>query len=83
LTGDVPAKLGALTALTSFDIRKNHLTSVPAALGRAVQVAPNNSKLKPPGTKRLKPKYDEALSNFAFKFNLRRYSSGRSPRWRI
>jgi hypothetical protein len=30
--------------------------------------------LKPPGTKRWKVKYDKLLSNFAFKFNLRRYS---------
>ena len=29
--------------------------------------------LKAPGTKRLKLKYDELLSNVAFKFNLRRY----------
>jgi len=29
--------------------------------------------LKAPGTKRLKLKYDEVLSRFAFKFNLRRY----------
>ena len=29
--------------------------------------------MKPPGTKRLKLKYDEPPSNFAFKFNLRRY----------
>jgi len=32
-------------------------------------------KLKPPGTKRLKLKYDELHSSFAFKFNLRRYST--------
>jgi hypothetical protein len=31
-------------------------------------------KLKPPGTKRLKLKCDEPLSDFAFKFNLRRYT---------
>jgi hypothetical protein len=31
--------------------------------------------LKAPRTKRLKLKYDVPLSNFAFKFNLRRYSS--------
>ena len=31
-------------------------------------------KLKPPGTKRLKLEYDGLLSNFAFKFNLRRYT---------
>jgi len=32
-----------------------------------------NSKLKPPGTKRLKLKHDILLSNVAFKFALRRY----------
>ena len=31
-------------------------------------------KLKPPATKRLKLKCDEPPLNFAFKFNLRRYS---------
>jgi hypothetical protein len=30
-------------------------------------------ELTPPGTKRLKAKYDEPLSTFAFNFNLRRY----------
>ena len=30
--------------------------------------------LKAPRTKRLKLKYDEPISNFAFKFNLRRYT---------
>jgi len=29
-------------------------------------------KLKPPGPKRLKLKYDKVLSSFAFNFNLRR-----------
>jgi hypothetical protein len=32
--------------------------------------------LKAPGTKRSKLKYDEWLSNFAFKLNLRRYNKG-------
>jgi len=32
--------------------------------------------LKAPRTKRLKLQYDEPPSNFAFKFNLRRYISG-------
>jgi hypothetical protein len=32
-----------------------------------------NPTLKAPGCKRLKLKCDELLSNFAFKFNLRRY----------
>ena len=32
------------------------------------------SKLKAPGTKRLKLKYDVLLSSFAFSFNLRRYT---------
>jgi len=45
-----------------------------AALGRAVQVDPIKPPLKPPGTWRLKLKYDEPLSNLAFNFNLRHYS---------
>jgi len=32
-------------------------------------------KLKPPGTKRLKLEYDGLLSNFGFKFKLRRHTS--------
>jgi len=32
--------------------------------------------LTAPGVKRLKLKYDELLSNFAFNSNLRRYSKG-------
>jgi len=39
-----------------------------------VQVAPIKSTLKAPGTKRLKLKRDEPLSNFAFNFKLRRYT---------
>jgi len=31
-------------------------------------------KLKPPGTKRLKLKYQELLSRFGFKYTLRRYA---------
>jgi len=41
--------------------------------GRAVRVDPIKPVLNAPGTKRLNLKYDEVLSNFAFKFNLRRY----------
>jgi len=37
-----------------------------------VQVDPVKSTLKAPGTQRLKLKHDETLSNFAFKFDLRR-----------
>jgi hypothetical protein len=40
--------------------------------GRAVQVEPMKLRLKAPGTERLKLKYDDPLSNFAFTFNLRR-----------
>ena len=42
--------------------------------GRVVQVDPMKPKLKPPGSKRLKLKCGVLLSNFAFKFNLRRYT---------
>jgi ABC-type thiamine transport system ATPase subunit len=39
-----------------------------------VQIEPINPKLKLPRTKRSKLKYDEPLSNFAFKFNMRCYT---------
>jgi hypothetical protein len=39
-----------------------------------VQVDPIKPTLKAPGIKPLKLKYDELLSSFAFKFNLRRYT---------
>jgi len=39
-----------------------------------VQIVPMNPQLKPPGTKILKLKHDEPLSNFAFNFKLRRYT---------
>ena len=38
-----------------------------------MQVDPIKPLLKAPGTKRLKVKYGKLLSNFAFKFNLRRF----------
>jgi len=41
-----------------------------------VQVDPIKPTLKAPGTRRLRLNYDELLSSFAFKFNLRRYSKG-------
>jgi hypothetical protein len=40
-----------------------------------VLVDPIKPTLKAPETKRLKLKYDELLSPFAFNFNLRRYST--------
>ena len=52
--------------------------------GRAVQVDPIKSMLTALGTKRLKLKFGELLSSFAFKFNLRRYSTCpacRPPSW--
>ena len=48
--------------------------------GRAVHVGPMKPTLKEPGTKRLKLNYDVPLSTFAFKFNLRRYTTAGSPR---
>ena len=41
--------------------------------GEAALVDPMKPVLKAPGPKRLKPNYDNLLSNVAFKFNLRRY----------
>ena len=51
-------------------------TPTTAARGRAVQVDPIKPALKPSGKERLKLIYDGLLSNFAFKFNLRRYIVG-------
>jgi hypothetical protein len=42
--------------------------------GIAVKVDPIKPTLKAPGTERLKLKHEELLSNFGFKFNLRRYT---------
>jgi len=39
-----------------------------------VQVEPTKPELKAPGVNLLKLKYDDLLSSFAFKSNLRRYS---------
>ena len=49
------------------------------AHGRAVQVHPIKAKLKPPVSKSLRLKCDKLLSNVAFKFNLRRYSTEVEP----
>ena len=43
-----------------------------------MQVDAIQPKLKAPGTKRLKLKYDNLLSSFAFKFSLRRYTQARA-----
>jgi len=43
--------------------------------GRGVRVDPIKPMFKAPGTEGSKLKYDELLSKFAFKFNLRRYTS--------
>ena len=45
-----------------------------------MQVDPIKPALKPPGSHRLKLKYDKLLSNFAFRFNSRRYSPGSGRR---
>jgi len=39
-----------------------------------VQVDPVNPMVKAPGAKRLRLKFDQLLSRFAFIFNLRRYT---------
>ena len=41
--------------------------------GRAVQVDSMKAALKATGSERLKLKFGDLLSNFAFNFNLRRY----------
>ena len=41
-----------------------------------MQVDPIKPTLKAPGSKRLKLEHEKLLSNFAFNFNLRRYTEG-------
>ena len=43
-----------------------------------MQVDPINPTSKAPGTKHMKLKCDDLLSNLAFNFNLRRYNEGSS-----
>jgi len=43
--------------------------------GRVVQIDPIKPKLKPPRYERLELRYDGPLSNAAFKFNLRCYTT--------
>jgi hypothetical protein len=47
----------------------------PQRRGRVVQVDPMKPTLKAPGSMHLNLRYEEPLSNFAFKFNLRRYTA--------
>ena len=67
-------------AAGDLDARVATLVEAAAACWRAApamvrwQVEPMKSKLKAPGTKRLKLKYDNLLSRFAFNFNLRHYT---------
>jgi hypothetical protein len=49
----------------------------------AVQIDPIKRTLKPPGINRLKLNYDQLLSNFAFIFKLRRYSTERDDDARL
>jgi hypothetical protein len=53
-------------------LREANVAAARGVRGRAVQVEPMKPMLKPPGTDRLKPECDEPLSNFTFKFNMRR-----------
>jgi len=46
-----------------------------------VQVEPMKPVLKAPGIERLKLKHDRPLSNFAFNFNLRRYTAAWRTEW--
>jgi hypothetical protein len=50
------------------------LHPLPGQCGRVVQAEPIRPTLKAPGTKRLELKCDEPVSEFASKFNWRRYN---------
>jgi hypothetical protein len=73
--------LSALSTAQAAEVKRALIEEhLPGRLGEAVQIKPMKSKLKAPRTKHLQLKYDNLLSNFAFEFNLRRYSWGRLKR---
>jgi hypothetical protein len=80
MMGEGAGGLGAGSGVGSYlteDSELEPLEPVPLiSHGRAVQVDPIKSTLKAPGTKCLKRKCHELLSNFAFNFQLRRYNTG-------
>ena len=65
----------AASAVPAAAAAPNTATAAAARRGKAVQVDPIKPTLKAPATKRLKLKYDNLRSNFAFHFNLRRYAA--------
>jgi len=66
---------GCRTPLQGVRRRAEELRAAQRAQGEALQNHPVTPKLKPPGTKRLRPKCDILLSTFAFKFKLWRYNA--------
>ena len=69
----------ALAAALAQYLEKHAMVTWVSYPGRAVQVDPIKPKLKPPGTKPLILKCDGLLSNFGFKFKLRRYTPACPP----
>ena len=65
-----------LFSSTYAALTRGELRAVRVLRGRAVQVESIKSTLKAPGTQRSKLTYDEPLSIFAFKVNVRRYDVG-------
>jgi hypothetical protein len=70
---------GTTTGVAAPSERLTLRADLAGCPGRAVQVDPIKPTLKAPGTKCLKLKDDDLLSNCAFSFNSRRYTPG-APR---
>jgi endonuclease/exonuclease/phosphatase family metal-dependent hydrolase len=83
MAGNLPAVLVGDFNLKPGDGGYDLVTTgaIDPAHGRTVQVDPIKSTLKAPGHARLRLNCDDMLSNLAFKFNLRRYSTV-ARRWR-
>ena len=73
---EAEAELRKVKESAEWDSRRaaEDMESKEHALGEAVQIEPMQFVLKAPGTRRLKLKYDELLSTFAFESNSRHYS---------
>jgi len=77
VAGDAPDKpllaLGGTLNFT-YPCKRGMVITGTDVRGRAVQVNPIKPTLKAPGSKRLKLEHEKLLSDFAYNFNLRRYS---------
>ena len=73
--GELPSKFAFDFNLRRYTVRSGAVPRCLRVLGLAVQVDPMKPQLKPSGNVHLKLECDVLRSTFAFKFNMRHYTS--------